>query len=143
MTKFKFIKYKTNKKIRVIYKNPKSDIFVIFLHGLKSDLTGKKPNYLMKQCKKRKVGFMALEYSGHGKSSGIFTKGNISIWSNDAKRVIKKIVGKKDFILIGSSMGAWISLNQFRYFKKQILGFIGIGSAPEFLDRLMLSLIHI
>ena len=34
-------------------------------------------------------------------------------------------------------MGAWISLNQFRYFKKQILGFIGIGSAPEFLDRLM------
>ena len=54
MTKFKFIKYKTNKKIRVIYKNPKSDIFVVFLHGLKSDLTGKKPNYLMKQCKKRK-----------------------------------------------------------------------------------------
>ena len=62
MTKFKFVKYKTNKKIRVIFKDPGSDIFVIFLHGLKSDLTGKKPNYLMKQCKKRKVGFMALEY---------------------------------------------------------------------------------
>ena len=34
-------------------------------------------------------------------------------------------------------MGAWIALNQFKYFKKQIKGFIGIGSAPEFLDRLM------
>ena len=34
-------------------------------------------------------------------------------------------------------MGAWISLNQFKYFKKQIKGFIGIGSAPEFLERLM------
>ena len=34
-------------------------------------------------------------------------------------------------------MGAWISLNQFKFFKKQILGFMGIGSAPEFLDRLM------
>ena len=34
-------------------------------------------------------------------------------------------------------MGAWISLNQFKYFKNQILGFVGIGSAPEFLDRLM------
>ena len=32
-------------------------------------------------------------------------------------------------------MGAWISLNQFKYFKKQIKGFIGIGSAPEFLDK--------
>ena len=34
-------------------------------------------------------------------------------------------------------MGAWISLNQFKYFKNQIKGFIGIGSAPEFLERLM------
>ena len=34
-------------------------------------------------------------------------------------------------------MGAWIGLNQFKYYKKQIKGFIGIGSAPEFLTRLM------
>ena len=34
-------------------------------------------------------------------------------------------------------MGAWIALNQFKNFKKQIKGFIGIGPAPEFLTRLM------
>ena len=34
-------------------------------------------------------------------------------------------------------MGAWISLNQFKFFKKQIIGFLGIGSAPEFLEGLM------
>ena len=34
-------------------------------------------------------------------------------------------------------MGAWISLIQFKYFKKQIKGFLGIGPAPEFLERLM------
>ncbi len=34
-------------------------------------------------------------------------------------------------------MGAWISLNQFKYFSKQIIGFLGIGSAPEFLKDLM------
>jgi esterase/lipase len=34
-------------------------------------------------------------------------------------------------------MGAWLSLNQFRDFKKQIKGFLGIGSAPEFLENLM------
>ena len=34
-------------------------------------------------------------------------------------------------------MGAWIALNQFRFFKQQIKGLIGIGSAPEFLTRLM------
>ena len=40
-------------------------------------------------------------------------------------------------MIIGSSMGAWIALNQFKYFKNQIVGMLGIGSAPEFLDRLM------
>ena len=34
-------------------------------------------------------------------------------------------------------MGAWIALNQFNYFNSQIKGLIGIGSAPEFLKRLM------
>ena len=111
-----------------------------------SDIEGKKPNSFRSFANKNQIGFLAIEYSGHGKSSGEFIKGNITKWSNDAKFSIKKVVKKNKFILIGSSMGAWISLNQFKYFKDQILGFVGIGSAPEFLERLMwrrLSLIHI
>ena len=87
--------------------------------------------------KKNKLGFLAVEYSGHGKSSGEFTKGNITKWTNETKTMIKKIVKKNNFILVGSSMGSWISLNQFKYFKKQIKGFLGIGSAPEFLEKIM------
>ena len=34
-------------------------------------------------------------------------------------------------------MGAWIGLNLIKIFKKKIRGFIGIGSAPEFLEKLM------
>ena len=102
-----------------------------------SDIEGEKPQTFFKFAKKNKLGFLSLEYSGHGKSSGIFTKGNISIWSQDTKSVIKKIVKKNNFILIGSSMGAWIALNQFSYFRSKIKGFVGIGSAPEFLTRLM------
>ena len=34
-------------------------------------------------------------------------------------------------------MGSWISLNQFKFFEKQIKGFLGIGSAPEFLEKIM------
>ena len=97
-----------------------------------SDIEGKKPQAFLKFAKTNKLGFLSFEYSGHGKSSGEFTKGNISIWSNDTKKIIKKIVKRNYFILIGSSMGSWIALNQFKHFKSQIKGFIGIGSAPEF-----------
>ena len=42
--------------------------------------------------------------------------GNISLWTDDAKKLIKKIVKKNKFLIIGSSMGAWIALNQFKFF---------------------------
>ena len=137
MKKFKYLKISKTKKLRFIDNNFKKKLYIVFLHGFMSDIEGKKPQTLLSFAKKNKLGFLALEYFGHGKSSGKFTQGNISLWTNDAKVSIKKIVKKNNFILIGSSMGAWIGLNQFKYYKKQIKGFIGIGSAPEFLTKLM------
>jgi pimeloyl-ACP methyl ester carboxylesterase len=137
MKKFKYIKISNTKKLRYLDNYYKKKLYIIFLPGFMSDIDGEKPQAFKKYAVKNKLGFLAIEYTGHGKSSGEFTRGNISEWSNDAKNSIKKIVKKNNFILIGSSMGAWISLNQFKYFKNQILGFVGIGSAPEFLERLM------
>jgi len=102
-----------------------------------SNLEGKKPKAFLDFAKKNKLGFLALEYSGHGKSSGKFINGNISKWTKETSQLIKKVVKKNKIILVGSSMGAWISLNQFKFFKEQIIGFLGIGSAPEFLEGLM------
>ena len=137
MKKFKYLKISNTKKLRYIVNYFRKNLYIIFLPGFMSDIEGEKPQTLLKFAKKNKMGFLSLEYSGHGKSSGIFTKGNISIWSKDTKSVIRKIVKKNNFILIGSSMGAWIALNQFSYFRSKIKGFVGIGSAPEFLTRLM------
>ena len=137
MKKFKYLKISKTKKLRYIDNYYKKKLYIIFLPGFMSDIDGKKPQVFKKYAVQNKLGFLAFEYSGHGKSSGEFTKGNITKWSDDAKNSIKKIVKKNNFILIGSSMGAWIALNQFKYFKKQIKGFVGIGSAPEFLERLM------
>ena len=137
MKKFKYLKISKTKKLRYLNNYYKKNPFIVFLPGFMSDIDGEKPKAFRKYAIKKKLGFLAIEYSGHGKSSGKFTKGNISVWSKDARISIKKIIKKNNFILIGSSMGAWISLNQFKYFKNQIKGFIGIGSAPEFLDRLM------
>ena len=137
MNKFKYLKISNTKKIRYLSQNYNNNLYIVFLHGFMSDLEGDKPKTLLKYCKKQKLGFLGLEYSGHGKSSGKFTDGNISKWSKEIQITIKKIVKKNNFILVGSSMGSWLSLNQFKYFKKQIKGFLGIGSAPEFLERLM------
>ncbi len=137
MKKFKFLKISNTKKLRYIDNYFKKNLYIIFLHGFMSDIEGKKPQTFKRYALKNKLGYLAVECSGHGKSTGKFTNGNISIWTNDVKKSIKKIIKKNNFIMIGSSMGSWIALNQFKYFKNQIKGFIGIGSAPEFLTKLM------
>ena len=137
MTHFKYHKISKSKKIRFICNIYKNSSFIVFLHGFMSDLKGKKPNTFLKFAKKNKLSFLALEYSGHGKSSGKFINGNITKWSNETSILIKKFVKNNDFIIVGSSMGAWLALKQFQEFKSQIKGFLGIGSAPEFLENLM------
>ena len=137
MANFSYFKTSNTGKIRFLKIIKKNQTYVVFLHGFMSDLEGEKPKNFLNFSKKYNLGFLALEYSGHGKSSGKFTNGNISKWSKQTHLLIKKIVKKNNFILIGSSMGAWISLNQFKFFKNQIKGFLGIGSAPEFLENLM------
>ena len=136
--RFKFFISSNKKKIRYQLLNKEKDLFIIFFHGFMSDITGKKPSTFRKFCRKKKIGFLAFEYSGHGKSSGEFTSSNISKWTNDAKQLIKaKLKKNKSLIFVGSSMGSWIALNLLPVFKKQIKGFVGISSAPEFLEKLM------
>ena len=132
--------FKTSRKIKIKYLFVKknSQITVVFFHGFMSDMIGAKPSAIQKFCKVQKLNFLKFEYSGHGRSAGKFTEGNISKWTREAKELIKsKIKSNNKLVFIGSSMGSWIALNLFTAFKKQIKGFIGIASAPEFLEELM------
>ena len=89
MTNFSFYNTSKNTKIRYLKNVSKNKTYIVFLHGFMSDLEGKKPSSFLKLAKKNKVGFLALEYSGHGKSSGKFIDGNISKWSNQTNKKFK------------------------------------------------------
>ena len=134
----KYFQTSNKRKIKYIFFNKKSQITVVFFHGFMSDMIGTKPAAIQKFCKKKNINFLKFEYSGHGKSTGKFTEGNISKWTKEAKELIgSRINSRNKLIFIGSSMGSWIALNLFKYFKNQIKAFIGIASAPEFLEELM------
>jgi len=134
----KYFITRNKRKIKYLLSEKNTAITVVFFHGFMSDMIGAKPKEIQKFCNKNNLSFLKFEYSGHGRSTGEFTKGNISKWTNEAKELINSKIKKKNkLIFIGSSMGSWISLNLFPIFKKRLKGFIGIGSAPEFLENLM------
>jgi len=101
MKKFKYFKITRFKKLRYIDNYFDKKLYIVFLPGFMSDIEGRKPQSFKRFAVKNKLGFLALEYLGHGKSSGKFTEGNISLWSKNVKFLIQKIVKKNNFILIG------------------------------------------
>ena len=80
MRKYKYIKISHSRKIRYLTNYYRKNLYIIFLHGFMSDLEGDKPLNFLKFCKRKKLGFLGMEYSGHGKSFGKFTNGNISLY---------------------------------------------------------------
>ena len=98
MNKFKYLKISKYKKIRYLHNYKQNNLYIVFLHGFMSDIEGEKPKTILQYAKKNNLGFLAIEYSGHGKSSGKFTDGNISKWSKDVQISIKRIIKKNNFI---------------------------------------------
>ena len=87
MTNFRYYKISKTKKNRYLCNYFKKNLYIVFLHGFMSDLEGEKPRALLNFAKKNKVSFLALEYSGHGKSSGKFIEGNITKWSEQTSKL--------------------------------------------------------
>ena len=86
MIKYNYYKLSKSKKIRYLKNKQKNKPYIVFLHGFMSDLDGEKPKVFLKYAIKNELGFLALEYSGHGKSSGKCTNGNSSRWGKRRNR---------------------------------------------------------
>ena len=104
---------------------------VFFFGGYASDMTGTKATALSQWCEKNNYNFIRFDYSGHGKSEGNFEDGGITKWSSEATEVLKSFSKEKN-IVIGSSMGGWISLIVTLKNLNLISALIGIASAPDF-----------
>ncbi len=106
---------------------------VVFLGGFKSDMTGTKAMDLEAWAVRHHHGFLRLDYSGHGQSSGRFENGCIGDWADDAAEVIARTT-TGPLVLVGSSMGGWIALLLARAMPDRIAGLVGIAAAPDFTD---------
>ena len=105
--------------------------WVVFLGGFKSDMQGTKALWLQDWAQTRGQSFLRLDYSGHGESEGAFEDGCISDWAEDAHAVIDAVTDGP-VVLVGSSMGGWISCLLARQMGARIRGLVGIAAAPDF-----------
>ncbi|WP_306113651.1 MULTISPECIES: alpha/beta fold hydrolase [unclassified Roseovarius] len=109
---------------------------VVFLGGFKSDMDGTKAVHLEAWAALTGRAFLRFDYSGHGQSSEAFTDGSIGDWAEDAASAITALTDGPQ-VLVGSSMGGWISLLTARAHPEKVAGMVTIAAAPDFTEDSM------
>ncbi len=122
-----------SKQMLAFHKTEGTGPTVIFLGGFKSEMTGTKALHLEDWAKRTGNSYLRFDYSGHGVSSGVFSEGCIGDWANDAEEVIQRTTDGP-LVLIGSSMGGWISCILAQRMAERIAGLITIAAAPDFTE---------
>ena len=108
----------------------------VWLGGFKSDMAGTKAEALAGWARERGQAFVRFDYSGHGQSGGWFDELAIGDWLGDALAVLDQRTAGP-LVLVGSSMGGWISLLAARARPQRVKALLLIAPAADFTERLM------
>jgi len=123
-----FLKGNTKIAYRYYKRSKKS---LVFIHGLLSDMNGKKSTYFNNYCRRKKISFLCFDFQGHGKSNGDFVNFGIGDWFKNLKDLLNYLKIENP-ILIGSSMGGWVAMLYALYYPTKVKKLIGIAPAPDF-----------
>jgi pimeloyl-ACP methyl ester carboxylesterase len=109
---------------------------VVWLGGFRSDMTGTKAQVLADWAQAQGRAYVRFDYFGHGESSGDFAHGTITRWREDALAVLDELT-EGPLILVGSSMGGWLSCLVASVRAERIKALVLIAPAPDFTEKLM------
>jgi pimeloyl-ACP methyl ester carboxylesterase len=109
---------------------------VVWLGGFHSDMLGEKATLLHHAVHATGRGFVRFDYLGHGESGGSFADGTIGRWRSDALAILDKLT-TGPLVLVGSSMGGWMSLLCALARPERVKALVLLAPAPDFTDKLM------
>lgn len=121
---------------KYIDNNSNKDYELLYLHGFCGDMDGSKGILLENIAKENNINLIKLNYLGHGTSSGKITDFVLSDWFENIKTIINKLSHKK-LVLVGSSMGGWLSYLTALEYNKKIKAIITFSTAIDFLSEVI------
>lgn len=88
-------------------------------------------------CQRQGRALLRFDYAGHGASDGVFIENGIGDWAADAGFILNHVAATRDVVLVGSSMGGWISLLLGAQLGARAKAMVLIAPAPDFTEKLM------
>jgi hypothetical protein len=110
---------------------------VVWLGGFRSDMGGTKAQALADWAARRGQAFLRFDYFAHGESDGDFAEATITRWRSDALAVVDQLT-EGPLVLVGSSMGGWITCLVAAVRAERLAGIVLIAPAADMTERLMI-----
>lgn len=104
---------------------------VVYVHGLYSNPWGRKGDTVKDHCLEHGLDFFRFELIGHGEFTTDYEQADLNIWKSQLLEVIDDMV-EGPILLIGASIGGWLSLLATLERPERIMGIIGLAAAPDF-----------
>jgi uncharacterized protein len=92
---------------------------VLFLHGAGTS-SGARVSYLTKLIAERGVSSVAMDFSGHGASTGTLQDSSLAKRTLEARMALR-LLSKEHIVVCGSSMGAHVAIRMLEYAKVESL----------------------
>ena len=133
----KYISYK------YIKSNSSKNYIILYIHGYSDSMKESKSMKMEQIAKNSKIDLVKLDLYGHGESSGELKYMTMDDWYNCCKIIIEKIINptNKKIILIGSSLGGWLSYILAEELKNKIIAVISVAGAIDFFTQVIEPLI--
>lgn len=125
-TKIEYIKTKSSET---------NKFTVIYLHGLCSTPWGRKGDSVKAFCQEHNLPFIRYEMIGHCSDQANYEQADISIWKEQALEIIDD-VAETPVLLVGQSMGGWLSFLCALKRPEKVVGIVGTAAALDFTQLL-------
>ena len=133
----KYISYK------YIKNNSSNNYIILYIHGYSDSMKESKSMIMEQICKNNKIELVKLDLYGHGESSGKRNDMTMDDWYSCCKTILEKVIfpTNKKIILIGSSLGGWLSYIFAEEFKDKVAAVVSVAGAIDFFTEIIEPLI--
>jgi len=111
----------------------------VFVHGYRSTRAGSKSKAFMANAIQQGYSWKTVDLRGHGESDGLFEEFTLKNALEDLLEVLDSVKQRK-ILLVGSSMGGWLSLLAAQRRSSQVKAIMLIAPAINFVQNLFGSL---
>ena len=105
----------------------------VWVGGMMSDMRGTKAGALHRWAQGRGHAFVRFDFPGLGESTGDYFDGSVSRRLRDTLQVIDELTDGP-VVLVGSSMGGWVSLLAARERPRRVGALLLVNPAPNFTE---------